>query len=236
MSAVGSTIKLQFNKREMSFVVPLYTIGVVAVVSVLISIVFWRAGSVPGSAGWVDGSQNNPGIAYALASFLGYLGVQAVATTFPFALTLGASRRSFVAGTLLWNALTSAYITAVIAVLAALEIATSHWFTDFYIFDVHILGGGDFGRLIPIVFLGILTEFALTGLFAASWLRLGNRGPTSLAIVLVLLVVGALLVAVPSAPGIIENFQLWWLATLSIAVVALSSAGTWLFLRSATVR
>jgi hypothetical protein len=50
MSAVGSTIKLQFNKREMSFVVPLYTIGVVAVVSVLISIVFWRAGSVPGSA------------------------------------------------------------------------------------------------------------------------------------------------------------------------------------------
>jgi hypothetical protein len=236
MSAAISTVKLHFNKREISFLVPLYTIGVVAVLSVLITVVIWRAGSVPGSAEWIEGSRNNPGIAYALVSFLGYLGVQAVATTFPFALTLGATRRSFVAGTLLWSVLTSAYITAVIAVLAAIEIATDHWFADFYIFDVYVLGAGDFGKLIPIVFLGILTLFAIAGLFSASWLRLGSRGPIALALLVVLVIVGVLLVLIPSAATLLEGFQLWWLAVMAIAIVIVSATGTWLFLRSATVR
>ena len=84
-----STARLHFNKRETTLVVPLYITGLVALVSVLISLLYWRAGSLPGTDGWIEGSQANPGIAYSLAGFLGYLGVQSVATTFPFALTLG---------------------------------------------------------------------------------------------------------------------------------------------------
>ena len=89
MSTMISTTRLHFNKREVTFLIPLYITGVVAVISVLISFLFWRSGSLPGTPGWVQGSQSNPGIAWALAGFLVYLGVQSVATTFPFALTLG---------------------------------------------------------------------------------------------------------------------------------------------------
>ena len=104
MSVVVSTVRLHLNQRITSFLVPLYIAGTVAVISILISLIFWRAGSLPGSEGWILGSQANPGIIYGLAGFLIYLGVSSVSTTFPFALTLGATRRAFVAGTLLWNA------------------------------------------------------------------------------------------------------------------------------------
>ena len=69
MSMTISTTKLHLNKREATFGVPLYITAVVAVISVLISFLFWRSGSVPGTPAWVQGSQSNPGIAYALAGF-----------------------------------------------------------------------------------------------------------------------------------------------------------------------
>src|ERR1700712_6047069 len=102
MSAIAATVRLHLNQRRATFVVPLSIAGMVAVISVLISIVFWRSGSIPGSAGWIEGSQSNPGIVYALVGFLVYLGVASVGSTFPFALSLGATRRAFVAGTLIW--------------------------------------------------------------------------------------------------------------------------------------
>ena len=100
MSSIAPTVKLHLNKREITFLVPLYITLMVTVLSVLIALIFWRSGSQPGSDGWVIGSRNNPGIAYSLPGFLVYLGVQSIATTFPFALTLGATRRAFTAGTL----------------------------------------------------------------------------------------------------------------------------------------
>src|SRR5688572_18765464 len=121
MSVTISTVKLHLNQRQTSFLVPLYIAATVAVISILISLIYWRAGSLPGSEGWISGSQANPGIIYGLAGFLIYLGVASVSTTFPFALTLGATRRTFVAGTLLWNATMAVYLAAVFAVLLALE-------------------------------------------------------------------------------------------------------------------
>ena len=131
MTAIPATTRLHLNKREVTFLIPLYITGTVAVISVLIALLFLRGGSVPGSDMWVESSRLNPGIIYALPGFLVYLGVQSVATTFPFALTLGSTRRSFVGGTLLWAVLTSAYLTAVLAILTMIEIATGHWFSHF---------------------------------------------------------------------------------------------------------
>ncbi|MBO1751759.1 hypothetical protein J4G33_08095 [Actinotalea sp. BY-33] len=236
MSAVISTVKLHMNRRETTFLVPLYITGMVAVFSVLISLVFWRSGSQPGSAEWIQGSQSNPGIVYALLSFLVYLGVSSVATTFPFALTLGATRRSFTVGTLLWAAITSAYVAAILAVLSVVERATDHWFVGFYVFDVYVLGAGDIGRLLPIVFLGVLTALTVGGVFASAWVRFGARGPQLIAAGVVIVIAAALIVVVPAAAEIAEAFQLWWLAVAALAAIALSSTGTWLLLRPAVVR
>lgn len=236
MTALLSTTRLHFNKREMSLLVPLYITGMVAVISVLISLLFLRSGSVPGSADWIAGSQMNPGMLWALPGFLVYLGVQSVATTFPFALTLGSTRRSFTGGTLLWAALTSAYLTAVIAILTLIEVATSHWFVNFYVFDVFVLGAGDLRYLVPIVFLGTLSLLTIGGVFGASWVRWGARGPQLIGVSLAVVIIVVLIIVLPSAPAILAAFQLWWLAVLAAVVIALSSIGTWLLLRSAIVR
>lgn len=236
MSSTLSVLKLHLNRRVLTFVVPLNIVGIVAAISVLVSLLFLRSGSVPGTSIWIDSSRSNPGILYSLAGFLIYLGVQAVATTFPFALSLGATRKAFVTGTLAWAAVTSAYLTAVLAVLAFLEVATHHWFAGFYVFDVYVLGAGDLTRLIPIVFLGTLACLTLGGVFGASFVRLGARGPQFLAAGLAFVILIALLIVLPDLSQIMAGFKLWWLAVLGAGVIALSALGAWSLLRSASVR
>jgi hypothetical protein len=236
MKAIASTVKLHLNLREYTFVVPLSITGMVAAISVLISLIFMRSGSVPGSAEWIYGSQANPGILYALAGFLVYMGVASVATTFPFALSLGATRRAFVAGTLVWYAITAAYIAVILAVLAAIEVATGHWFAGFYIFDVNVLGAGDTGRLLTIVFLGVLSALTIGGVFGAAWIRFAARGPQLIAVGVVLTLAILTIVIVPEAAAVFAAFRLWWLAVVAGVVIVLAATGSWLLLRPAIVR
>lgn len=236
MSAVVSTVKLHLNQRAATFLVPLQIALGVGIISVLIALVFWRSGSQPGTAEWIQGSQFNPGIAYALIGFLVYFGVASVATTFPFALTLGATRRAFVAGTLLWYALTAVYIAVIFAVLNGIEQLTNHWFVGFYIFDVYVLGGGDTLRLLLIVFLGVFTALTVGGVFAAAWVRFGARGPQLVALGVVVVLGIAIAILIPSAEAIFAAFQVWWLAVAAGVVILLSAVGAWLLLRPATVR
>lgn len=236
MSAVVSTVRLHLNQRTTSFLVPLYITAMVAVISILISLIFWRAGSEPGSEGWITGSQANPGIIYGLAGFLIYLGVASISTTFPFALTLGATRRAFVAGTLLWNATMAVYLAAVFAALTALELLTDHWFVGFYIFDIHALGAGNLGRLLIVVILGVLTALTVGGVFGASWVRFGARGPQFIAVGVVLAIAIVLIILIPQAATILAGFQDWWLAVAAGIVIVIAATGTWLLLRPASVR
>ena len=236
MKSVLSTVKLHLNQREHTFLVPLYITGVVAAISVLISLVFMRSGSLPGTAGWIQGSQANPGIVYALAGFLVYMGVASVATTFPFALTLGATRRAFVLGTLVWYAITAAYIAVVLAILTVIEIATGHWFAGFYIFDIVVLGAGDTGRLLLIVFLGVLTALTIGGVFGAAWVRFGARGPQLIAVGAVVLIAVAAMALVPDAAAVIAAFQVWWLAVAAGVTILAAAVGSWTLLRPAIVR
>ena len=236
MTALLATTRLHVNKREISFLVPLYITGTVAVLSVLLSLLFVRSGSVPGSAEWITGSRENPAMIYALPGFLVYLGIQSVATTFPFALTLGSTRKSFVSGTLLWAIITSTYLTIVFAVLTMIEIATGHWFAGFYVFDVNVLGAGNLAHLVPIVFLTSLSMLTIGGVFGASWVRFGARGPQLLGTGLTVVIIVALIIIMPAAPTLLAGFEMWWLAVAAAVVIALASIGTWLMLRSAIVR
>ncbi|WP_169166642.1 hypothetical protein [Cellulomonas taurus] len=236
MTDTLAATRLHLNKREMTFVVPLGITGLVALISVLIMVLLIRAGQTPGTDAWVEGARSNGGMLWGLCGFIGYMGVQSVATTFPFALTLGATRRHFVFGTVLWWAITSAYLAAIFTVLLAIELATGHWFADFYIFDVFLLGSGSLAKIAVIVFLGSMSIYSLGGVFAASWVRFRNRGPIVLGTALVLAVLVVLILAVPSFRSIVEAFRAWWLIVAAVAVIAGSSIGTWAFLRGSSVR
>lgn len=236
MNRVLATTRLHLNKREMTFLVPLYITAVVAVISILIMVLLIRAGQTPGTPEWIKGARSNGGMVWSLCGFLTYMGVQSVATTFPFGLTLGATRRHFVLGTVLWWAVTAAYLAAIFTTLLAIELLTDHWFSDMYIFDVYLLGSGSLWRMALTVFLGTLSIFSLGGVFAASWVRFRNRGPVVLGAGLGLLLLVALIVAVPSFRQIIDAFQAWWLILAAGVVIAGSATGTWAFLRGSSVR
>lgn len=236
MSAVISAVRLHLNRRRAIFLVPLWIAAVVGIISVIIALIFWRGGSQPGTPGWIQGSQSNPGIVYGLGGFLTYLGVSSVASTYQFALTLGSTRRAFVAGTLLWQAIVAAYVAVVFLVLWLIEIATNHWFVGFYAFDIYVLGAGNPWRLLAIVFLGVLSFLAIGGVFAAAWVRFGTRGPQLLALGLVVVIGLGIAILVPDFGAIFAAFQLWWLAVTAGVIITLASLGTWLFLRSAVIR
>jgi hypothetical protein len=231
-----TVFRLHYAKRVMMFGVPLYILLGVLAFSAIISLVFWRAGSEIGSEMWVQGSRNNQGMLWAFIGFMVYMGVQSVATTFPLGLSLGSTRRSFTLGTLLSHVALAAYLAAITGAVFLIEMATDHWFVGFYLTDVIILGDGDLGRLLAIQFLTVLTSLSLGAVFAAVWVRFGNRGTTLMSLGLGLVLAAALVVLVPYLPQIADAFELWWLAVAAVAVIALSALTEYACLRRASVR
>ena len=86
-----------------------------------------------------------------------------------------------------------------------------------------MLGAGDWLRLLSIV-------------FAAAWVRFGARGPQFIAVGLILVIVVAPIIIVPSRGTIAANFQLWWLVVTAGVAIMLACLRTWLPLRPAIVR
>lgn len=231
-AAPFDVLRLHFSQRALLLRTPPGIMLVVFALTVIIAIIFWRAGSVPGSAEWVQNSRNNAAVFWALPGFLGWLGVQTVSLTFPLALSLGCTRRSFVAGTVITHVALSLYVTAMLLVLLAIELATGHWFFDIYMTDVTILGSGNPFQLALTTFLSTLFVLSIGGAFAAAWVRFGALGPTALGVVLVLAlgIVAILLVPLASA------FQPWWVVVASTIMIVMSIVGQYILLRRASVR
>src|SRR5690606_37938221 len=123
MNRILKVTRLQMNKRDVSFLVPAFIVDMVMIVSAIISIALQRAGVAEvGSEEYIAGARRNLGIIFSLPGFLVYYGVQSVSTTFPFATALGATRRNYVIGTALANAVTGLYVAAMLAVLLLIEL------------------------------------------------------------------------------------------------------------------
>ncbi|MFV0432781.1 MAG: hypothetical protein ACK5LO_02185 [Leucobacter sp.] len=236
MNRIVNVTRLQMNKRDVSFLVPPIIVGAVLVVSAIISIALQRAGLNPSHPDFAAGARNNLGIVWSLPGFLVYYGVQAVSTTFPFAMALGATRRSYVLGTALAGIITSLYVTVILVVLLLIELATGHWFYNIYVLDNYALGAGNVGILAVTAFLGVLFCTTVGGLFAAVWVRYGNRGPTYLGIALGLLIAILVLIFVPYTMEIVSAFTRAKLAWGTVGLVVLALVGTWLAMRRTAVR
>jgi hypothetical protein len=70
----------------------------------------------------------------------------------------------------------------------------------------------------------------------AAWLRFGPRGPLGISIGVVLVLAVALLAAGPSLPAVFANYESWWAALTAALLAAAAIAGTFAFLRRASVR
>ncbi|MBO1902775.1 hypothetical protein J4H92_12550 [Leucobacter weissii] len=236
MNRAWKITRLHLNKPQTMFGVPAQIVVFVLIVTAIIAFALQRAGLDPSAPEYVDGARMNQGMVWSLPGFLVYYGVQAVATTFPFALALGTTRRAYVLGTAVANLILSAYVAAIMLILLGLELATDHWFFDVYALDNYALGAGDPWILFATVFLGVFVSTSIGGVFGAVWVRYGSRGPTALALVLGLVLVVLLLIFVPQAAEIIAAVTRPVLAAVAIGVAALALAGTWLSMRRTAVR
>ncbi|MCT2086213.1 hypothetical protein M3D75_08830 [Microbacterium enclense] len=225
-------LRLHFSQRGLLLRTPPLIMLVVFALTVIFAVIFFRMGSVPGSSGWVQNSRSNAAVFWALPGFFGWLGVQTVSLTFPLALSLGTTRRTFVVGTVLTHVAISLYVTAMLLVLLGIELATGHWFFHIYMTDVWILGAGDPFQLAATSFLATLMVLSVGGAFAAAWVRFGALGPTALAaaLVLVLGIVAILLIPLAAA------FQPWWVALAAEIAIVLAVLGQYILLRRTTVR
>lgn len=236
MNRTLKVTRLHLNKLSSFVVAPLSIIGIVMVVSVIIALAIQRGGASPDMAEYAEGARWNSGVAWSLPGFLIYYGVQAVATTYPFGLALGTTRRNFILGTMVANALQAAYITVVLVILLGLELATNHWFMSVYVLDVNVLGAGNPLVLAATSFLGVMFCLTVGGFFGAIWVRFGAKGPAVVGAGLGLLLAITLLILAPNLAEIFTAITGLGVALAAVAVIVVALLITWLAMRRASVR
>ncbi|SDQ13471.1 hypothetical protein [Leucobacter chromiiresistens] len=236
MNRIMKVTRLHMNKIGIFVVVPAVIVALVMVISIVIALAIQRATGMVGSADYIAGARQNGGLVWSLPGFLVYYGVQAVATTYPFALTLGTTRRNFVLGTMLANVLQAAYIALLLVALLGVELATDHWFMSVYVLDVTLLGAGDPWVLGVTAFLGVLCCLTIGGFFGAIWVRFGAKGPAIVGSAIGLVLAVLLLVFAPQLPEILGGITRAGLAVGALAAIALALIVTWFAMRRAAVR
>ena len=236
MNRTLKVTRLHLNKLSSFLVAPLGIVAVVMVVSIIIALAIQRGGSPVDSASCVGGARWNSGIVWSRPGFLIYYGVQAVATTYPFGLALGSTRRDFILGTTVANILQAAYVASLLVVLLGIELATDHWFMSVYVLDVNALGAGNPWILMASVFLGVLFCLTIGGLFGSIWVRFGPKGPAIAGLALGVVMAVALLILAPNLVELISAITAQGLAIAAVAMIVVALGGTWLAMRRASVR
>lgn len=236
MNRILKATRLQMNKPGAAFGAPVGIVLASAAISAIIFLAMQRAGLDVNDPSYEEYARRNGSILYALPGFLGYFGVQAISTTFPLAMALGNTRRSFVFGTVLSNAFQSVYIGLMVLALLGLELLTNHWGANMYIFDVWVLGSGDGLQLFVRVVLGSFMILSLGGVFAAVWVKAGSKGPLILGAVLGIVLAAGVLIAAPHLAEIIAWFTGVKAALIAIVLAAVAVLATWFAMRHTSVR
>lgn len=236
MNRIARVARLQLARPQDFLQIVGLILGISVAVCVIVALAIQRGGADPQSADYVDGFRSNQAVAWSVAGYLVTVGAQSVATRFPLGMALGATRRHFTLGTLVYHVLVAAAFTLLAGLGLALERATRHWFVGAYLFDSHVLGGGDLRALAVRAFLGCLVALSLGAGFGGIWIRFRNKGVTVSIAGLVLVLALALLWAVPRFERIAAAYEPWWLAAGAGAGIALAAATEFATLARATVR
>lgn len=236
MNNVAAVTKLHLNKRALTLATPPGILVLMILITVIIALGLQRSGLDPNSEAYVSGFGNNTGVVGSITGFLVYLGVQAVATTFPFGMSLGTTRSAYTLGTFIYFLIQSAYVAVIAVVLLFLEKATDHWFVHAYALDTSLMGGGNPLKLMAIMFVLTLTALSIGGAFGAVFVKAGAKGPLIVGIVLAVVLALSVLVLMPSFSVIFASGVMAKLLGLGLGITVLALGGTYFSLRGASVR
>ncbi len=236
MNDVLKVTRLHYIKRLISLGVPAIIFTLVVVVSVLIALIMQRVGVDVTSPEWKDGFQNNGGAVWSYPGFLVYLGVQAIASTFPFGMALGTTRRAYALGTALYFLSLSLYMMVLGLVLLGLENLTDGWFVSAYVFNVTLLGSGNMATLALMLFSISFASLSVGGVFGALFVKAGTKGPFMLSMALILALAVVLLIFAPQLGAFFSSLTFGRVAAGLVVIGGVAVVGQYVGLRSAIVR
>jgi hypothetical protein len=229
-AAPTDVVRLQYGNPNRMVGVPLYILGAVVLVTVAVTVIILRAG------GDVRHADFNASVLYSVLGYTVAIGVQNVSRSFPLALALGSTRRTFTLGNLVTSALQAALVAVAAVVLLGLETLTHGWFVGARALSSVLLGDGNPLVLAGVMALAILTALHIGGLYGATWVRFGTRGPVVLTVGIVAVVLLLLVALISTGAAVLAAFEPWWIPAAATVVVALAVVGQYLFLRRASVR
>lgn len=236
MTRISDVFLMHVSRRTSTWGMPvMLSLGVVAIM-IVITFAMRLAGVDTLDPAVAAGFRSNQGMVGTLVGFLIVLGIQASVACFTFATALGTTRRDYVLGTGLYFLLQTVYISALLALLLAIEKSTDHWFIGAHSLDVHALGAGRWSDFLIAVPCGVLASLALGSLTGASWLRFGNRGPMIIVVVIVGIIFGAILLVIPRIDAFVAWFSMGVAGIALLVVAAIALAGTWIFLSRTSIR
>lgn len=233
MNDALKVMKLQLAKRGQTLVptvaVPL---GVSAVILTVFAILM---SSLP--AGEVQrAASSGAGIHQAVFWGLFGFGVVSMATSYPIARALGASRSGYTLGTLAYFLVVAVMVVVLMAVLYLVEVATNHWFIGVHLTDTPILGGGGLVALAALALPGALFASCFGAVFGAVWLRFGTIGPWVAGFIVVVLASAGVIVFVLNIGTLGPWLTTWTIAlafALGVVVATLANRG---IMRDVSVR
>ncbi|ACV09205.1 ABC transporter G family protein [Jonesia denitrificans] len=236
MTTPTTITKLHLNKPTIVFGVPVFVYLCVVAVSVLIAVAMMRFGVDTFDPNVQQGFRNNGGAIWSVAGFFVYLGVQAVASTFPFAMSMGTTRRAYISGTAAYFFIQSVATGAIALALGSIEKATNHWWTGAHVFDVYILGAGDSLRLFAITTMMTWVALSIGAAFGALFVKAGPKGPVVGAITAVVVLVALVAWAAPHISGWAAHATWTWVVYGGLILVVMALIVQYTALRHASVR
>jgi hypothetical protein len=188
LARITRVVKLHFANPWPILLTPLMILGFIFVINLII---WWIIRTVAGpadAADAIDGFQYSGSTGFIFV-YMMVVAILAMSQTFAFALGFGATRRDYYLGTALTFVTLTAFYTALIGVLAAIERATDGWGLGGRMFTPMYFGPDWAGQLFAVAALFLFFLF-LGSLSGAIYVRFKSFGVTLFWCVVALAVVG----------------------------------------------
>ena len=218
MNRIGNVVRLHFTNKWTMVATPAVIMGIIFLVNLAIWAIINRAAGDNADEA-ISGTQFS-GAASFIFIYMLVVAVQAINTTFPFALGYGVTRRDFYLGSSLVFVLLSAGWSIALAVLSYIEEATNGWGLGGHIFTSVLFGSEGVGARLFVFFAGFLFFFFLGAAVATIYMRWRMNGMIVFWTLSAMLLVG--LVALATFTESWPLVGAWFVANGVIGVVAWS--------------
>jgi len=232
------SLRLYLANRQYVLGVPVYTLGLMVLFSILIAVVIGIGTGFPLSAQAREGFRFNSGAIWCIPGFLVSVGALAATRNFAMALAFGSTRRHFWLGTTAGFVVTSAVTAVTSAVLLALEQATGHWFIGAHAFDVMALGDGSYPETVAVMFVLSLLSTCAGAMFGTVFRAFGPRATALLGIGAAVALFAVIAVAVwqrEAVGTLLAQWGSWAGVVVGSVLVVITAAGSYAACRLATV-